>query len=114
MATHPINPATGLPMTGSDYGGVDVGGNPYGASLDSRNPWLSSFWDFGGSGRILTSPHIVAGAALGNDGSEWFREEFRSETRVGSAATGAFALLPSAVAPRCGPAPLQLRQTTQT
>jgi hypothetical protein len=25
---HPINPATGLPMTSDDYGGIDVGGTP--------------------------------------------------------------------------------------
>lgn len=28
-----INPATGLPMTGSGTGGVDVGGNPFGTDL---------------------------------------------------------------------------------
>lgn len=28
----PINPATGLPMTTDDTGGVDVGGNPYGVN----------------------------------------------------------------------------------
>lgn len=43
---NPINPSTGLPMTDDSYGGVDVGGNPYGYS----NPWSSpdSAWD--GSG----------------------------------------------------------------
>lgn len=37
--TYHINPATGLPMTGDDYSGVDVGGNLYGstrASLGQR------------------------------------------------------------------------------
>lgn len=29
-----INPATGLPMPGPGLGGVDVGGNPFGQSLD--------------------------------------------------------------------------------
>lgn len=41
---HPINPATGLPMTGDDYNGVDVGGNPYGTSLNQHtwsSPWPS-------------------------------------------------------------------------
>lgn len=39
---HPINPATGLPMTGEDYSGVDVGGNPYGADVNSyHHPWSS-------------------------------------------------------------------------
>ncbi len=33
MSFYPINPATGLPMTGEDYSGVDVGGNPYGTRL---------------------------------------------------------------------------------
>lgn len=32
------NPATGLPMTNDDFGGVDVGGNPYGYG----NPWSSN------------------------------------------------------------------------
>lgn len=41
MTFNPINPATGLPMTGDDIGGVDVGGNPYG----HRNPWSSSDWE---------------------------------------------------------------------
>lgn len=41
MSCNPINPATGLPMTGGDIGGVDVGGNPYGHS----NPWSSFDWD---------------------------------------------------------------------
>lgn len=37
---HPINPATGLPMTGDDYNGVDVGGTPYGTCLN-QHPWSS-------------------------------------------------------------------------
>jgi hypothetical protein len=46
MAIHPINPATGLPMTGDDYSGVDVGGSPYGTDTHSyRHPWSSTFWD---------------------------------------------------------------------
>ncbi|KWF62017.1 peptidase [Burkholderia multivorans] len=43
--TYHINPATGLPMTGDDYSGIDVGGNPYGTRLDSRQPWSAPFWD---------------------------------------------------------------------
>lgn len=31
--THPINPATGLPMTTDDASGVDVEGNPYGTDI---------------------------------------------------------------------------------
>ncbi|MBD2956245.1 peptidase [Burkholderia pseudomallei] len=31
-------------MTGDDYGGVDVGGNPYGTSWNSPHPWSSSSW----------------------------------------------------------------------
>jgi hypothetical protein len=42
---HPTNPATGLPMTGNDYAGVDVGGNPYGTSWNSHHPWSSSLWE---------------------------------------------------------------------
>lgn len=41
MSYHPINPATGLPMTDDSYGGVDVGNNPYGFG----NPWSSSGWE---------------------------------------------------------------------
>lgn len=37
---HPINPATGLPMTTDDIGGVDVGGNPYGTG-GYEHPWSS-------------------------------------------------------------------------
>lgn len=43
--TYHINPATGLPVTGDDYSGVDVGGNLYGTRLDSRQPWSAPFWD---------------------------------------------------------------------
>ena len=32
-----INPASGLPMTGSDCSGVDVGGNPYGTNPNDGN-----------------------------------------------------------------------------
>lgn len=34
------NPSTGLPMTDNSYGGVDVGGNPYGINLhqDTYSP----------------------------------------------------------------------------
>ena len=28
-----FNPATGLPMIGDSYGGVDVGGSPFGTSI---------------------------------------------------------------------------------
>ena len=34
-----------LPMTSEDYSGADVGGNPYGTQLDSRQPWSAPFWD---------------------------------------------------------------------
>lgn len=43
MACNPINPATGLPMTDDSYGGVDVGGNPYGTDSNTYyNPWSSA------------------------------------------------------------------------
>lgn len=46
MAHTPINPATGLPMTDDGYGGVDVGGSPYGTDIYThQNPWIST--DFG-------------------------------------------------------------------
>ncbi|MGO4416845.1 peptidase [Cupriavidus sp. KB_39] len=46
MSHTPINPATGLPMTEDGYGGVDVGGSPYGTDIHAHhNPWLSA--DFG-------------------------------------------------------------------
>lgn len=45
---HPINPATGLPMTNDDYGGIDVGGNPYGTNWSSLHTWPSH----GGSGHF--------------------------------------------------------------
>ncbi|BCF95690.1 hypothetical protein PPGU19_002590 [Paraburkholderia sp. PGU19] len=51
MAMHPINPATGLPMTSDDYGGFDVGGSPYGTDVHSQHhPWSASYptWDSGG------------------------------------------------------------------
>ncbi len=49
MSHTPINPATGLPMTGDGYGGVDVGGSPYGTDIHARhNPWFSA--DFGWTG----------------------------------------------------------------
>ena len=38
MSCTPINPATGLPMNEDHYGGVDVGGNPWGHA----HPWSSS------------------------------------------------------------------------
>lgn len=41
MFNHPINPATGLPMTDDDIGGVDVGGNPYGTG-GYQHPWSSA------------------------------------------------------------------------
>lgn len=43
MSCNLINPATGLPMTDDGYGGVDVGGNPYGTNTQPHyNPWLSA------------------------------------------------------------------------
>ena len=47
---NPINPATGLPMTDDSYGGVDVGGNPYGFDNNSwqYNPWSSADPGWGG------------------------------------------------------------------
>ena len=45
---HLFNPATGLPITGDDYGGVDLGGNPYGVNWNSPHPW-SSGNDFQGA-----------------------------------------------------------------
>lgn len=38
---NPINPATGLPMTDNGYGGVDVGGNPWGTSFNTNHPWIT-------------------------------------------------------------------------
>ena len=37
--SNPINPSTGLPMI-DRYGGVDVGGSPYGVH---SHPWSASF-----------------------------------------------------------------------
>ena len=43
MSCNPINPATGLPMTNDNVGGVDVGGSPWGTDIHSlHNPWSSS------------------------------------------------------------------------
>lgn len=43
MSHTPINPATGLPMIGDGYGGVDVGGSPYGTDFHAHhNPWFSA------------------------------------------------------------------------
>lgn len=49
MSSNPINPATGLPMSSDNIGGVDVGGSPWGTDAHS-NPWSSSdsVWDGGG------------------------------------------------------------------
>ncbi len=46
---NPINPATGLPMNDASYGGVDVGGNPYGFDNAAwqRNPWFSAELEWG-------------------------------------------------------------------
>jgi hypothetical protein len=52
MSCNPINPATGLPMTGGSTGGVDVGGSPWGTDVHlDHNPWSSanSVWDSGWS-----------------------------------------------------------------
>ncbi|CAG9223709.1 conserved hypothetical protein [Paraburkholderia tropica] len=44
-----INPATGLPMNGDDFGGVDVGGSPWGTDIHvHNNPW--SLADYGWMG----------------------------------------------------------------
>ena len=51
MAMHPTNPATGLPMTGDDYSGVDVGGSPYGTDTHAnQDPWSAPYptWEGGG------------------------------------------------------------------
>ena len=45
MNMHPVNPATGLPMIDADYGGIDVGGNPWGTWLENNHPWSAPFWD---------------------------------------------------------------------
>ena len=39
---HQTNPATGLPMIDEGFGGVDVGGNPYGTDIHQSNSWLDS------------------------------------------------------------------------
>jgi hypothetical protein len=53
MAMHPVNPATGLPMLDDDFGGVDVGGSPFGTDVH-HHPWSASCptWD-GGNGSAL-------------------------------------------------------------
>ena len=45
---NPINPATGLPMNDASYGGVDVGGSPYGFDNNSwqNNPCPSTNFDW--------------------------------------------------------------------
>ncbi|CBJ36688.1 protein of unknown function [Ralstonia solanacearum CMR15] len=49
MSCNPINPATGLPMADDGYGGVDVGGSPYGTDTRTHHqPWSSA--DFGWMG----------------------------------------------------------------
>ncbi|WP_196482131.1 hypothetical protein [Burkholderia vietnamiensis] len=49
MAMHPTNPATGLPMINDGYGGVDVGGSPWGTDTHTQcNPW--SLADYGWMG----------------------------------------------------------------
>lgn len=51
MSNTPINPATGLPMNGDDFGGVDVGGSPWGIDTYAHHhPWSASYpaWDGGG------------------------------------------------------------------
>ena len=43
MSCNPINPSTGLPMVNDDYGGVDVGGSPWGTdTYHHHNPWYSA------------------------------------------------------------------------
>jgi len=34
-----VNPSTGLPMVGDGFGGVDVGGSPYGTDIHHHEPW---------------------------------------------------------------------------
>lgn len=56
--THPINPATGLPMVRDDIAGVDVGGNPFGMDIHHYpdpapipvSPPPAPSWDQGGYG----------------------------------------------------------------
>ncbi|MGK8204318.1 peptidase [Burkholderia cenocepacia] len=53
MSYSTINPATGLPMIDDGYGGVDVGGSPYGTDIHAHHhPWSASYpaWDCGGWG----------------------------------------------------------------
>lgn len=55
MAMHPINPATGLPMTCDDFSGVDVGGSPWGTDTHAyHNPWsaFNPAWNDGGWDRF--------------------------------------------------------------
>ncbi len=49
---NPINPATGLPMNDASYGGVDVGGNPYGLDNNAwqHSPWPSTGLDWSNDG----------------------------------------------------------------
>lgn len=47
-----INPGSGLPMIDNDYGGVDVGGNPYGSQFFPQPysppppPFDNNSWNF--------------------------------------------------------------------
>lgn len=41
-----INPTTGLPMVDNTYGGVDVGGSPYGTDIH-HFPWSPPSTGFG-------------------------------------------------------------------
>lgn len=53
MATHLINPATGLPMSDGSAYGVDIGGSPFGVDVHVRHhPWSASYptWDGGSTG----------------------------------------------------------------
>jgi hypothetical protein len=64
--TNPINPATGLPMTTDDIGGVDVGGSTYGtnnADLGNYGPFDTGF------GNPPWTPPMPSGGGFG--GFDW-------------------------------------------
>lgn len=42
IVSHETNPATGLPMIDEGFGGVDVGGSPYGMDIHQSSSWQDS------------------------------------------------------------------------
>ena len=42
LVFHQTNPATGLPMIDEGFGGVDIGGSPYGTDIHQSSSWHDS------------------------------------------------------------------------